>query len=186
MKQDFPEKALARASSLELMLFDVDGVLTDGLIYIDDDGRETKAFCSTDGAGIKALSRMGVATGVITGRRSNVVDIRAAELGMKIIIQGAKDKLDALKQVLADTGLDPFVVGFMGDDLVDLPILTRVGFSAAPANAHPAVKKHVDYVTENFAGFGAAREAVELILRAKGLYDAFLSRYLTMEGDAKG
>jgi 3-deoxy-D-manno-octulosonate 8-phosphate phosphatase (KDO 8-P phosphatase) len=178
---DFPKEVLLKAASVELFLFDVDGVLTDGRIYIDDNGCETKAFNSMDGAGLKYLPRYGVRTGVITGRKSDVVAIRAAELGMAVVIQSARDKLAAFNKALADTGLPPAKIAFMGDDLVDLPILTRVALSVAPPSSHPEVLKRVDYVTKRDAGMGAAREAVELVLKAKGVYDELLARYLAQD-----
>ncbi|MBN1809080.1 MAG: HAD hydrolase family protein [Planctomycetes bacterium] len=175
---EYPAGALKKAAGVELFLFDVDGVLTDGSLYIDDEGRESKAFNSMDGAGIKTLSRLGIRTGILTGRTSNVVRIRASELGMDVVMQGARDKLAAFKEILQATSLEAPAVAYMGDDLVDLPVLTRAGFSASPPGAHPEVLKRVDYVTKLQAGKGAAREAMELVVTARGLYDRFLERYM--------
>jgi 3-deoxy-D-manno-octulosonate 8-phosphate phosphatase (KDO 8-P phosphatase) len=163
---------LARARRVALMIFDVDGVLTDGTIYLADDGQEMKAFNTLDGHGKKMLREAGVALAIISGRSARCVELRARELGVVHLWQGAKDKRAAYGEALERTGLAPEQTGYMGDDLPDLPLLARCGFSAAPAHAAEPVKRAAHYVSDAPGGRGAVREVCELILRAQGKLDA--------------
>lgn len=163
---------------LKLLIFDVDGVLTDGRIIYDNAGVETKAFDVKDGHGIKLLMRCGIDVGIITARESNVVAVRAANLGIGIVFQGMKDKLKAFEEILKTTGLDPSRIGYVGDDIIDLPVIRRAGFSATVADGVSEVKERVDYVAKCKGGCGAAREIAELVLKAQGLWDAVIAGYL--------
>ena len=163
---------------IKLLLMDVDGVLTDGGITIDNKGVEAKTFHVRDGHGIKLLQRAGVKVGIITGRKSEVVKHRAAELGIEILYQGMKVKMDAYSQILADEGLKDDEVAYIGDDVVDLPVLNKVGFSVAVADASESLMPFVDYVTLTGGGRGAVREVVELILNVQGLWDDVMKRYI--------
>ncbi len=147
-------------SKIKLLLLDVDGVLTDGRIIYDHHGVETKAFDVKDGHGIKMVQRAGIEVGIITGRTSEVVNVRAQELGIAIVHQGAKDKLLPYLEVLAGRGLVDEQVAYVGDDIVDLPILRRVGFAAAVADAVDDVKSLVDYVAGARAGVGPFAKSV--------------------------
>jgi 3-deoxy-D-manno-octulosonate 8-phosphate phosphatase (KDO 8-P phosphatase) len=168
-----------RLAKIRLLLLDVDGVMTDGRIVFDDRGGETKAFDVKDGHGLKLLQRAGIRIGIITGRQSPVVERRAAELGIELVYQGAKDKLVPFRDILQRTGLDPEAVAYVGDDLVDLPVLRRVGFAATVADAHEEVKPHVHYVTCHCGGRGAVREICDLLLKESGRWEAVTARYLT-------
>ena len=166
-----------RLAKIRLLLLDVDGVMTDGRIVFDDHGGETKAFDVKDGHGLKLLQRAGIRIGIITGRQSPVVARRAAELGIELLYQGAKDKLVPFRDILQRTGLHPEAVAYVGDDLVDLPILRRVGFAATVIDAHEEVKPHVHYVTELPGGRGAVREICDLLLKESGRWESVTSRY---------
>ena len=159
--------ASERARGLKLMLFDVDGVLTDGTLYLSDNGEEMKAFNTLDGHGIKMLRESGVAVGLLTARRSRVVDLRAKDLGIELVRQGATDKARVFQDLLIDQGIDAGAAGYMGDDLVDLPVLMRCGFAATVPGAPEAVRSRVHYVAGAAAGRGAAREVCEFIMRAQ-------------------
>jgi 3-deoxy-D-manno-octulosonate 8-phosphate phosphatase (KDO 8-P phosphatase) len=171
-------EALARAARLRLMAFDVDGVLTDGTLYYADDGAELKAFHTLDGLGLKLLQGAGLELALISGRRSRAVEARAANLGVTRLFQGIEDKLAVFDSVRAELGLDAHACGFMGDDLPDLPVLTRCGFAATVPEAPESVRARVHYVCRSPGGRGAAREVCDLILRAQGAFDAALARYL--------
>jgi 3-deoxy-D-manno-octulosonate 8-phosphate phosphatase (KDO 8-P phosphatase) len=166
-----------RLAKIRLLLLDVDGVMTDGRIIYDDRGGETKAFDVKDGHGMKMLQRAGIRIGIITGRQSAVVDRRAAELGIDLVYQGAKDKLLPFREILQKTGLSPEEVAYVGDDVVDLPVLRRVGFAVTVADALDEVKPRVHYVTRHPGGRGAVREVCDLILKETGRWDAITSRY---------
>ncbi len=166
-----------KAARVRLFLTDVDGVLTDGGIIHGSDGVETKRFHVRDGHGIKMLQRAGVAVGIITGRTSAVVPIRARELGVGIVRQGAADKLAAWREILAERGVRPEETAYVGDDIVDLPLLRAAGFSAAPADAEPYVLEAVDYVSSRPGGGAAVREIVEFLLRANGQWDTVTAKY---------
>jgi len=169
---------LEKAARIRLVLFDVDGVLTDGSLYLGDDGQEYKAFHSRDGHGMAMLKEAGVDIGIITGRTSQVVVHRMASLGIEHVYQGQRDKLPAFEALLAKLGISADEVAFVGDDVVDLPILTRVGLAIAVADAHPLVVRHAHWRTPNPGGRGAARDVCELILEARDQLDALLRRYL--------
>jgi len=172
------EEARRRAARIKLVLFDVDGVLTDGRLILGDDGQEYKAFHSQDGHGMKMLQRSGVATGIITGRTSRVVEHRVKNLNVAHVFQGVEDKLPVYDRLLRQLDLYPEESAFVGDDIVDLPIMLKAGLAIAPANAHALVKQHAHWVTPSGGGQGAAREVCELILFAQGNYDRAMLPYL--------
>ena len=173
--------AAAGASRIRLFLTDVDGVLTDGGILFDAAGVESKRFDVRDGHGIKMLRRAGVRVGIITGRTSEVVSIRARELGIDLVLQGVRDKVAAWREILAADGLHPAETAYAGDDIVDLPLLRAVGFSAAPSDAEPYVLDAVHFVSSRPGGHGAVREIIEFLLRSRGSWDAVTSKYFTAE-----
>lgn len=173
----------ARVAKIKLMAFDVDGVLTDGSLYYGHDGREYKVFHSRDGHGMKMLQRSGVEIAIITARSSQAVAHRMANLGITHVYQGALEKLPAFQQLIAALRLDPEQVAYVGDDVVDLPVMTRVGLAIAPADAHEEVRRRAHWGTRLPGGRGAARDACELIMRVQGTYDGLLKTYLA-EGSA--
>jgi 3-deoxy-D-manno-octulosonate 8-phosphate phosphatase (KDO 8-P phosphatase) len=166
-----------RAVAVRMLVFDVDGVLTDGSLFYDNQGQEYKAFNSRDGHGIKMLRASGVTTGIITGRTSQIVLHRARNLGIDHIYQGAEDKLEALHDLLRETGLTPEQIAYMGDDVVDLPVLNRCGLAITVPDAPEEVKRRCHVVTQADAGRGAARETCELIMRAQGTWAAQIALY---------
>lgn len=169
----------AKLAKIKLLLLDVDGVMTDGRIIYDNQGNELKAFDVKDGHGLKMLQRAGIKIGIITGRQSEVVAKRAAELGIDILYQKALNKLDPYREILDELQLTDAQVAYVGDDVVDLPILRRVGFSATVADAVPEVLPLVDYVTVNSGGRGAVREVCDLLLKASGQWDGLTQRYFS-------
>jgi 3-deoxy-D-manno-octulosonate 8-phosphate phosphatase (KDO 8-P phosphatase) len=173
-----PANAIARAARIRLMIFDVDGVLTDGSLHYGPDGESIKTFNVLDGHGIKLLQQSGVTAAIISARKSTIVARRAADLGIAHVQQGVHDKRTAFEQLLAQTALSSEACGFVGDDVIDLPILLRVGFAASVPNAHPEVQARVHYVTKAAGGACAARELCDFILRAQGNYEAALASYL--------
>ncbi len=170
-------EAQAYAKQIKLLLLDVDGVLTDGSLLYTSSGDEAKQFNTQDGMGIRLLQESGVEIGIITARKSEVVARRAKELKFTHVYQGKFDKLSAYENILKETGLRPMHTAYMGDDLVDLPLLNRVGFSAAPANAVVEIRQRVHYVTERKGGYGAVREICDLILEAQGNYMKMFGRF---------
>ncbi len=170
--------ALQRAKRVRLMLFDVDGVLTDGKLWYGPDGETHKAFHVFDGFGIKLLLQAGISVGVLSGRTSAAVAARAAELGIAHVLQGSEDKRSVFESLLARLALPAAEAGFMGDEVVDLPVLRRCGFACAPAGAHERVLAHAHYVTRAAAGGGAAREVCEYLLQAQGRLEAALAGFL--------
>jgi len=166
-----------RARAVRMAIFDIDGVLTDGSLFFGDDGQEYKAFNSRDGHGIKMLRATGVEVGIITGRTSQVVLHRARNLGITRIIQGAEDKRAALDGMLREYALLASQIAYMGDDIVDLPVLNRCGLAACVPDAPPEVKNRCQYITQAGAGRGAARELCEMIMRAQGTWAAQLALY---------
>lgn len=170
--------ALERARALRLMVFDVDGVLTDGTLYLSDSGEEMKAFHTLDGHGIKMLRESGVAIGIITARVSRVVERRAGELGISLLRQGATDKAAAFQEMILSERLTPSAAGYMGDDLVDLPALLRCGFAATVGGAPEAVRQRVHFVSRAPAGRGAVREVCEFIMAAQNTLDRAIAGYL--------
>ncbi|MEN3296704.1 MAG: 3-deoxy-D-manno-octulosonate 8-phosphate phosphatase phosphatase [Burkholderiales bacterium] len=170
--------AVARAARIRLMIFDVDGILTDGGLHYGPDGEVIKTFNVLDGHGIKLLQQSGVAAAIISARQSGIVARRAADLGIQHLYQGVHDKRAAFEQLLQQANVDAQACGFVGDDVIDLPILSRVGFAASVPNGHPEVKTRVHYVTQASGGRGAARELCDFIMRAQGSYEAALAPYL--------
>lgn len=156
---------------------DVDGVLTDGRIIMDDDGREIKHFHVRDGHGLKLLQRAGIRVILLTGRTSRVVSHRARDLGIEEVYQGAKNKVSVLEEIMARHGIDGSRIAYMGDDIVDAPVFRRVGFSAAVADASDHLRRLADYVTALSGGKGAVREVCELILRVQDKWKDVACRY---------
>lgn len=169
---------LAKAAQIRLVIFDVDGVLTDGHLIFGDDGQEYKAFHSRDGHGMKMLQHSGVEVGIITGRSSKVVEHRMANLGIQHVYQGQLDKLPAFEKLIAKLNFSPEQVAYVGDDVVDLPIMLRVGLAVAVADAHPLVIQHAHWQTPHAGGQGAARDICEMIMEARGSLETELQRYL--------
>jgi 3-deoxy-D-manno-octulosonate 8-phosphate phosphatase (KDO 8-P phosphatase) len=169
---------LAIASRIKLVIFDVDGVLTDGSLYIGDDGQEYKAFNSRDGHGMTMVQQTGVKLAVITGRTSEVVRIRMESLGIEHVYQGKRDKLPAYEELRQRLGIPDEEIAYVGDDVVDLPIMRRVGLAIAVADAHPLVQRHAHWLTRSPGGRGAGRDVCELIMEAQGSLDAMMKRYL--------
>ena len=166
-----------RLAKIKLLLLDVDGVMTDGRIIFDSNGIESKFFNVKDGHGIKLLQRAGIEVGIVSGRKSLVVTNRAAELGITRVYQGTLDKLAVYREILQETGLADDQIAFMGDDLIDIPILSRVGFAAAPADAVEEVLNRVHFIARNRGGWGAVREVCDLILKEQGAWEAVAARY---------
>jgi 3-deoxy-D-manno-octulosonate 8-phosphate phosphatase (KDO 8-P phosphatase) len=169
---------LGRASAVRLAIFDVDGVLTDGTLYLSAGGEQLKAFNILDGHGLRMLLESGVDLAILSGRKSAAVRARAKELGIAHVIQGAADKLPAYLRLLQDLHLDARRSAFMGDDLPDLPVLRRCGLAISVPGAPPLVRAQAHYVTRAAAGHGAVREACELIMRAQGTLEARVESYL--------
>jgi 3-deoxy-D-manno-octulosonate 8-phosphate phosphatase (KDO 8-P phosphatase) len=167
-----------RAKRVRLMVFDVDGVLTDGSLWYGPAGEALKRFHAFDGHGLKMLAASGVACALLSGRRSAAVARRAEELGIEQVLQGVEHKLPAYEELLKGRKLRMQDAGYMGDELVDLPVLTRCGFACAPHAAPEAVRRRVHYVAAADAGRGAVREVCELLMRAQRTFDAALKRYL--------
>jgi 3-deoxy-D-manno-octulosonate 8-phosphate phosphatase (KDO 8-P phosphatase) len=165
-------------NQLRLLLFDVDGVLTDGSILVHGDGTESKQFNIRDGAGIVWAQRAGLSIGILSARAADATAVRAAQLGIDIVVQGSANKLEGYEQILKTAALTDAEVGYMGDDLQDLPVLRRAGFSAAPADAAPEVRAAVDWVSASGGGRGAVRECIEHVLRAQGSWRAAVGAYL--------
>ncbi|MEO0480018.1 MAG: HAD hydrolase family protein [Planctomycetota bacterium] len=165
---DLPVDRLRR---IELLMMDVDGVLTNGHIQFDHDGRETKSFHVHDAAGLIYWHRCGGESGFLSGRSGPIVEFRARELGIAEVHLGHLDKLPVLEEILDRRDLAPEQIAYVGDDLLDLPCLRRAGFSVAPADARPEVRAEVDHVTTGGGGQGVVREIVELLLRARGVWD---------------
>jgi 3-deoxy-D-manno-octulosonate 8-phosphate phosphatase (KDO 8-P phosphatase) len=170
-------EATRRAAALRLMSFDVDGVLTDGRLYYTDAGEELKAFSTLDGLGIKLLQEAGVEVLLITGRTSRSVTHRAANLGIATVLQGVGDKLAAFEAIRAARGVAWAACGHMGDDLPDLALMLRCGFSAAVPAAPEYVRSRARYVTRAGGGEGAVREVADFVLRAQGRLDAAIERH---------
>ncbi|MCE9568676.1 MAG: HAD hydrolase family protein [Rhodocyclales bacterium] len=172
------ERARQKAARLALMGFDVDGVLTDGMLYFSSQGDEMKAFSSLDGHGLKMLQRAGVEVAIISGRSSRALELRAANLGIDELHMGVEDKGALLTRLARQRGIDLARAGYMGDDVVDLPILRLCGFSATVADGHQEVLSRVDYVASRGGGRGAVREVCDLIIRAQDKWDAAMAEYL--------
>ena len=167
-----------KAARIRLLIFDVDGVLTDGSLFVGDDGQEYKAFNSRDGHGIKMLQKYGVEIAIITGRTSQVVEHRMANLGITHIYQGKLEKLPAYEELRKKLGISPEETAYVGDDVVDLPVMRRVGLAIAVQDAHPLVRQHSHWQTPSTGGRGAARDVCEMLMEAKGVLADELGRYL--------
>ena len=168
---------LARAKKIKVVIFDVDGVMTDGGLTIGDDGQEYKTFSSQDGLGMKLLRQSGVQMAIITGRTSNVVKKRAETTGIAHFYQGVEDKLEAFNDLLQKMRLNADEVAFMGDDVVDAPAMLRCGLALTVPSGHRLLKPHAHYVTQAPAGHGAVREVCELIMQAQGTFDAQMAPF---------
>ncbi len=169
---------LEKARDIRLVIFDVDGVLTDGSLFLGDDGQEYKAFNSRDGHGMVMLRNSGVEIGIITGRTSEVVRIRMESLGITHLYQGRRDKLPAYLELRRKLELNDDHIAYVGDDVVDLPVMTRVGLAIAVRDAHPFTRQHAHWTTPSPGGRGAAREVCELILEAQGKLTSALEAYV--------
>lgn len=176
-ESDLDEALRSRILPLRMMILDVDGVLTDGRIVYHDDGSELKVFDVQDGHGIKLLQRAGIEVALITGRSCRAVDQRAAGLGIQRVYQGSIVKLEAYEKIRAETGLGDHQMGFMGDDLIDIPVMRRVGFAVSVPNASPHVWPYAHYLTRLGGGRGACREVCEMILQVQGLWHQVTDRY---------
>jgi len=177
-RSDAWTSTLLRAEKVQLLLLDVDGVLTDGTIIYTHDGGESKGFNTQDGFGLRILQDAGVEVGLITARTSEAVSRRAADLGFAHLYQGRTDKTAVYQEILQETGLDSQQTAYMGDDLLDLPLLLQAGCSFAPANAVAEVRQRVHYTTLCCGGHGAVREACELILEARGQLAGILATFI--------
>jgi len=169
---------LQKAKDIKLVIFDVDGVLTSGSLFIGDDGQEYKAFHSRDGHGMVMLMQTGVQIGIITGRSSDVVRIRMESMGIKHVFQGHRDKIPPYEELKKKLGLNDSVIAYVGDDVVDLPIMRRAGLAIAVRDAHPFVKQHAHWQTSHDGGSGAGRDVCEMIMEAQGTLQAKLESYL--------
>jgi 3-deoxy-D-manno-octulosonate 8-phosphate phosphatase (KDO 8-P phosphatase) len=169
---------IERIKPLRLVAFDVDGVLTDGGLYLSDSGEEFKRFNSLDGHGLKMLKASGVELAIITGRTSRCVELRAKNLGIARLYQGVENKLAAMQALLGELKFAPEQAAFMGDDVVDLPVMRRVGLALSVPAAPQVVRDHAHYVSQREAGYGAVREVCELIMSAQGTLQAQLAPYL--------
>jgi len=166
-----------KIEAVRLFILDVDGVLTDGRIIMDDNGREIKQFDVRDGHGLKLLMRYGIGVVLLTGRKSAVVEHRARDLGIEEVHQGIWNKVEVSESILQNRDLRYDQVAFVGDDIVDIPLLRRVGFSVAVADAADEVKRIVDFVTQKKGGRGAVREICEIILLAQDKWADVAARY---------
>ena len=167
-----------QAARVRLILFDVDGVLTDGTLLLHADGTESKVFDIKDGTGIVWAQRLGLTVGFLSARASAATAQRASQLGITLVHQGVASKLETYEQIADSLMLDDDEIAYMGDDILDLPVLARVGLATAPADAAPDVRTRVHWVAEARGGAGAARELIELILRAQGRWESVLATYL--------
>jgi 3-deoxy-D-manno-octulosonate 8-phosphate phosphatase (KDO 8-P phosphatase) len=171
------ENVHLKIRGIRLLILDVDGVLTDGRIIMDDEGKETKHFNVKDGHGIKMLMRYGIDVVLLTGRKSKVVEHRARDLGITEVHQGIHNKVEIFSEILGKRTLESNHVAFIGDDVVDIPLLKKVGFSVAVADATEEVIKSVDYITAKKGGDGAVREVCDLILRCQDKWKEVIQRY---------
>lgn len=169
---------IEKAKNIKLVIFDVDGVMTDGGLFFDNNGGEYKAFNSLDGHGLRMLQECGVKVAIITGRKSALVEHRMRDLGVTLLYQGYRDKTPAFEALLKEVNLDKDEITYVGDDVVDLPIMSQLDFAIAVQNAHPFVKQHAHWITSRSGGYGAVRDVCEFILEAKGLLDDKLHSYL--------
>jgi len=175
IERDEVERLAARVS---LLLLDCDGVLTDGRITPVEGGEELKSFHTHDGHGLVMLHRAGLRSGIISGRKSRLVELRAADLGVSFVRQGALDKVEAFESLLSEAGVEPAQAAYVGDDVVDIPLMRRCALAVAVADATPDTRAAAHYVTQLPGGFGAVREVCELILKTQGKWDELMKRYL--------
>jgi 3-deoxy-D-manno-octulosonate 8-phosphate phosphatase (KDO 8-P phosphatase) len=169
---------IEKAKSIRIVIFDVDGVLTDGTLYFTDSGEEIKAFNSRDGHGMKMLKASGVELAIITARESRSVKLRAENLNITLLYQGEKNKLKVFESLVTKLKIDMSSCAYVGDDLIDLPVMTRCGLSICVPSSPILVKKHAHYVTNSEGGQGAVREVCEMIMRSQGTLDTQLDKYL--------
>ena len=177
MAKKLSTNRIRKIKAIKILILDVDGVMTDGKIIYDDDGKEIKIFDVKDGHGIKLLMRAGIDVAIITARESKVVLHRARNLGIEMVYQKAMDKVIAFEDILKKRQLSPQETAYIGDELVDIPLLRRVGFAVTVKDAVADVKKHVDYTTAKNGGCGAVREICELILKVQGKWDEVTAKY---------
>jgi 3-deoxy-D-manno-octulosonate 8-phosphate phosphatase (KDO 8-P phosphatase) len=170
-----------RAAKIKLILFDVDGVLTDGKILLHADGTESKQFDIKDGTGMVWAQRAGLTVGLLSARTSAATGQRAAQLGITLVHQGVASKLESYEQIVDSLLIEDEQVAYMGDDVLDLPVLGRVGLATAPADAVEEVRNRVHWVSAARGGHGAARDLIEVILRAQDRWDALLAEYLEQQ-----
>jgi 3-deoxy-D-manno-octulosonate 8-phosphate phosphatase (KDO 8-P phosphatase) len=173
----------AKAARIKLLLFDVDGVMTDGMVVVHGDGTESKRFHIRDGIAMVWAQRAGLTVGILSARHSPSTAQRAAQLGITLVHQGVSSKIDTYDQIVGDLVLNDDEVAYMGDDIVDLAVLRRVGLAAVPADAVAEVKARAHFVSKWAGGAGAVREVVEMVLRARGMWDAIVATY-EAEGQA--
>lgn len=178
MKTEQMQIVLDKAKRLKLLILDVDGVLTDGKLFFDNDGNEYKAFHARDGHGIKLLRQTGVEVAVISGRKSGSVALRMKNLGIEYVYQGHENKIAAFNEIIDKLHITPDQAAHVGDDLLDLPIMTRVGLAIAVDDANFAVKQRADWCTTLPGGHGAVREVCDLIMQAQGHFDDVVNAYL--------
>ena len=168
---------LEKLKHIQILLLDVDGVLTDGSIIYNEDGGETKIFNARDGFGLRLVMSAGIEVGIVTGRSSKALGHRCNNLGIGYLFDGVADKAQMLEKIVAQTGIDPEHAAFMGDDLPDLPLMKHTGLSIAVADAHEMVRQKADWTTQAPGGRGAVREVCEALLTAKGIWDEIVERY---------
>ena len=176
--QDLTLEQIHKIKQIKLLILDVDGVLTDGRLYFDNNGTEYKCFHARDGHGLKMLRQSGVEIAVISGRTSNTVALRMENLGIKYVYQGHENKRAAFNEILNTLSLTAEQAAHVGDDLLDLPIMTQVGFAIAVYDANFAVKNHADWCTATAGGLGAVREVCDLIMQVQGNFQSILQTYL--------
>ena len=172
------QDVIEKAKKIKLLILDVDGVLTDGRLFFDNDGNEYKSFHARDGHGIKLLQKTGVVVAVISGRKSVTVERRMKQLGVDFVYQGHENKISAFEEILEKIGIKPDEAAHVGDDLLDLPLMQRVGLAVAVQDANFAVKQYADWCTTTAGGLGAVREVCDLIMQAQGSFEAILNDYL--------
>ncbi|MEA1936449.1 MAG: HAD-IIIA family hydrolase [Thermodesulfobacteriota bacterium] len=177
MNKSIDEKLLKKIRRIKLLILDVDGVLTDGRIIIDDLGNETKKFDVRDGHGLRLLMRYGIDIVLLTGRKSKAVEYRAKDLGIEEVHQNAKNKVEVLEGILQKRNIDGDSVAYIGDDIIDVPVFLKVGFSVAVADAVIYAREAADYITEKRGGRGAVREICEMILKVQEKWGEIASRY---------
>ncbi len=171
------QQVIEKAKKIRLVSFDVDGVLTDGRLFFDNQGQESKGFHARDGLGFKLLRQSGVEVAVISGRRSESVSCRMKALDISLVYQGQDDKLVALQEICETLQLEHEQIAHVGDDVLDIPVMNRIGLSIAVQDAHEIVKQKADWTTQLPGGYGAAREVCDLIMKAQSTFDATLLQY---------